>query len=137
MTRLVGLALFGAIALSTVALSGEKQKHSSGRPLPEMPKITAPVMFNTPEADAILSAMQVYPANNPWNEDISKRPVHPNSKNIVASAGLEKPLAWNMDMSFILVPPDQKKVQVKVVKYGDESDPGPYPVPDNAPIEDW
>jgi hypothetical protein len=43
--------------------------------------------------------------------------VHPNSKNIIASAGTEKPLQYNLDMSFIIVPPDQKKVPVKVVQY--------------------
>ena len=33
------------------------------------------------------------------------------------------------------MPPDQKRVNVKVVGYPGESDPGPYPVPDNVPIE--
>jgi hypothetical protein len=112
-------------------------RHSSGRPLPPLPPIKAPVMFNTPEADKILAAMQVFPADNAWNEDISKRPVHPNSKNIVASSGADKPLLYNLDMSFIIVPPDQKKVPVKVVSYPGESDLADYPLPDNAPIEDW
>ena len=67
----------------------EGVRHSSGRPLPELPPIKKPVMFDTPEADKILSAMQVFPPDNPWNEDISKRPVHPNSTNIVASSGAE------------------------------------------------
>ena len=40
-------------------------------------------------------------------------------------------------MGFIIVPPDQKKVPVKLLEYANESDPGPYPVPDNAPIENW
>ena len=40
-------------------------------------------------------------------------------------------------MGFVLVPPDQKRVPVKLVDYPDESDPGPFPVPDNAPIENW
>ena len=105
--------------------------------MPKLPPVTKPVMFNTPEADAILAALQVFPANNPWNEDISKLPVHPNSKNIVASSGAEKPLQYNLDMGFIIVPPDQKKVDVKIVTYPGESDKGPFPVPDNAPIEDW
>ena len=102
-----------------------------------MPKITRPVMFNTPEADRILAALQVFPADNPWNEDISNRPVHANSKNLIASVGNEKILAYNLDMAFILVPPNQKRVQVKIHDYPDESDPGPFPVPDNAPIEGW
>src|SRR5207302_1112382 len=97
--------------------SGGAVKHSSGRPLPPLPAIKAPVLFNTPAADKILAAMQVFPADNAWNEDISKRPVHPNSKNIIASAGADKPLLYNLDMSFIIIPPDQKKVPVKVVSY--------------------
>jgi hypothetical protein len=128
------------LPLALIAYSADKDapaKHSSGRELPPMPEIKQSVMFNTPEADKILSAMQVFPVNNPWNEDISKLPLLPNSKKIIASSGAEKGLAVNYDMSFILVPPDQKRVPVKIVNYPDESDKGPYPVPDNAPIEDW
>jgi hypothetical protein len=40
-------------------------------------------------------------------------------------------------MGFILVPPDQKRVPVKLVAYPAESDEGPYPIPDEAPIENW
>jgi hypothetical protein len=100
-------------------------------------RITQPVMFNTPEADRILSELQIFPPDNPWNEDISKRPVASNSRNLIASVGPDKSLAYNFDMSFILVPPDQKRVPVQINQYPDESDPGPYPVPDNAPIENW
>ena len=40
-------------------------------------------------------------------------------------------------MGFILVPPGQPRVDVKIVDYPDESDKGPFPVPDNTPIEGW
>src|SRR6185436_16661786 len=103
---------------------------------PRMPKYAKPVMFNTPEADAILGALQVFPKNNPWNEDISKRPVHPDSDKIVASVGRDKGFRYNLDMAFILVPASQPRIDVKV-KGTEESDKGPYPVPDNAPIEGW
>jgi hypothetical protein len=63
--------------------------------------------------------------------------LHPNSKKIIASIGAGKPLRYNPDMSFILVPPDQKKVEVKIVASPDESDKGPFPVPDDMPIEGW
>src|SRR5438094_9394177 len=102
---------------------------------PAMPAITKPVMFNTPEADKILTALQVFPPDNPWNEDISKLPLLPNSKQMVATIGADKRLAYNLDMGFVLVPPNQKKVPVKLVSYAGESDPGPYPVPDNVPIQ--
>jgi hypothetical protein len=101
-----------------------------------LPKFSKPVLFNTPEADAILAALQVFPKNNPWNEDISKRPVHPDSDKMIALVGKDKAVRVNFDMAFILVPSHQPKVEVKL-KSPDESDKGPYPVPDNAPIEGW
>jgi hypothetical protein len=35
------------------------------------------------------------------------------------------------------VPPVQKRVAVKITDYAAESDKGPYPVPDQVPIEGW
>jgi hypothetical protein len=125
---ITGVAVAAALASLAVA---------AGRVRPPMPKITKPVMFDTPEADAILSAMQVFPPDNPWNQDISAMPVHPDSARMIASVGADKPLGYNLDMGFIIVPPDQKRVPVKLLEYPAESDPGPYPLPDNAPIENW
>src|SRR5690242_10722390 len=90
---------------------------ASGRERPPMPAIRGPVMFNTPEADRILAALQVFPPDNPWNEDISRRPLLPNSRQMIATVGDDKPLAYNLDMSFILVPPDQGRVPVRIVGY--------------------
>lgn len=98
---------------------------------------TPPVLFDTPDADAMLQTMQVFPPDNPWNQAVTNWPLHPNSKNIVASIGREKPLRYNPDMAFVLVPPDQKRVDVKITGYPDESDKGPYPLPENLPIEGW
>jgi hypothetical protein len=79
----------------------------------------------------------VFPADNPWNEDISGRPVAPNSSAIIGSIGADKPLGYNLDMNFVIVPADQPRVPVRITLYPKESDPGPFPVPDNAPIENW
>jgi hypothetical protein len=103
----------------------------------KMPTLAAPVMFDTPAADAICAALEVFPADSPWNQTIEHWPLHPDSEAIIASIGRDKPFRANTDMSFILVPPDQKRVDVKIVEYPGESDPGPYPVPDNIPIEGW
>ena len=103
----------------------------------DIPDIAEPVMFNTPEADKILANFQIFPPNNPWNEDISELPVLENSDAIIELIGPEKNIAYNLDMSFILVPGDQPKVPAALLTYPDESDPGPYPIPDNAPIENW
>jgi hypothetical protein len=103
----------------------------------KMPKLTGPVAFDTAEADAILAALEVFPPDNPWNQLVEDWPLHPNSKNIIASIGPEKPFRYNPDMAFVLVPPDQKPIDVRIVQYPDESDKGPFPVPENVPIEGW
>src|SRR4051812_14864963 len=46
---------------------------------PRPPKITAPILFDTPQADQLLATMRICPASSPWHEDISKRPLHPDS----------------------------------------------------------
>ena len=58
------------------------------------PAIRQPVLFDTPEADAIVG-LQVFPPDNPWNQDVSHWPLHPNSRKIIASIGAEKPLRTN------------------------------------------
>lgn len=102
-----------------------------------MPKFDQPVSFDTPEADAICTALEVFPPDNPWNLLVEDWPVHPNSKAIVAAVGPDKPLRYNTDMGFVLIPPGFKRIPVKMVDYPDESDRGVYPVPDNIPIEGW
>jgi hypothetical protein len=101
------------------------------------PAVKSPTLFDTPEADKVVSQLQVFPKDNAWNADVSKWPLHPNSDKIVASIGRDKPLRYNPDMAYVLVPPDQKKIELSVIDYPDESDKGPFPIPDNVPIEGW
>src|SRR5262252_5226803 len=91
------------------------------RERPSMPKITKPVMFDTAEADAILAALQVFPPDNPWNQDISALPVAADSKAIIAGIGAEKSLGYDLGMAFVLVPPDQPVARVKLLDYPEES----------------
>ena len=98
---------------------------------------STPILFDTPEADRILERLQIFPPDNPWHEDVSARPVAPDSAAIVASIGADKPLGYNLDMNFVIVPPSQPRVPVRITGYPAESDPGPFPVPPNAPIENW
>ena len=128
----LAFALVAAMALVALGLVNA----AAARPRPPLPTITAPLQFGTPEADRILEAMQVFPPNNPWNQDISKMPVAKDSAVLLASIGADKSLGYNLDMGFVLVPPDQRRVVV-ALHDSSESDPGPYPVPDNAPIENW
>ncbi len=48
------------------------------------PQVARPTLFNTPEADAVVSAMQIMPVTNPWNEDVSQRPRLANSDAMIA-----------------------------------------------------
>ena len=102
-----------------------------------MPAIERPVPFDTPQADAIAAALEVFPPDHPFNQLVEDWPVHPRSDAIIDSIGRDKPLRYNPDMSYIFVPPDQPKVDVRLTLYPDESDPGPYPVPPKVPIEGW
>lgn len=79
----------------------------------------------------------------PWNQDISKEPVDPNSDALVASIGKGKSLhpdfgtVYNgapSGIPYIVVDGKQVKVPVQF-EYGGESDKGPYPIPPDAPIE--
>ena len=110
---------------------------AAGKPKADKVRITQPVLFGSPESDKILASLQIFPPDNPWNTDVSRWPLHPNSRNIFASIGPGKPLHHNSDMNWVFVPPNQKLVPIRIVDYPGESDKGPFPIPDNLPIEDW
>src|SRR5690348_16738113 len=76
------------------------------------PEVKSPTPFDTPEADKVVSQMQIFPKDNAWNADVSKWPLHPNSDKIVASVGRDKPLRGNADMAYVLVPANQKKIDM-------------------------
>jgi hypothetical protein len=126
-----------ALLIALSACSAEEAPKPAPPPPPRTPapKVQArPISFHTPEADAILSTLQVFPKDNPWNEDISNRPVHPDSDKMVDAIGRNLRFRWNLDQCFLIVPPDQPRVPLQI-EYKDESDPGPYPIPDDALIE--
>jgi hypothetical protein len=90
-----------------------------------------------------ISGQQVFPTNNPWNQDISSQPVDPNSAKLISSIGLSTGLHpdfgtyWNgapNGIPYVVVSGNQPLVPVSF-DYSDESDPGPYPIPPDAPIE--
>jgi hypothetical protein len=130
--RREAIVQFGCGLLLPGLVVGQQSKPASSPP-----RLDRPILFDTPEADKILESLQIFPADNPWNLDVSKWPVHPNSKAIIGSIGAAKPLRANSDMGFVLVPTDQPRVPVKLTDYPDESDKGPFPIPDNMPIEGW
>jgi hypothetical protein len=94
-------------------------------------------------ANADLHGHLLLPLDNPWNRDISRDPVDPNSDNLIASIGkarrLHPDFGTKLDgvpwgIPYVVVPGNQPRVAIEF-EYKDESDPGPYPVPAEAPIE--
>jgi len=90
-----------------------------------------------------LAGCQVFPPDNPWNTDISAYPLHPNSANFIADIDgtsnkfLHADFGSNLNygIPYTIVASTQPSVPINFTAYGDESDPGPYPIPPNAPIE--
>ena len=123
--------------------------NQEGRILGPLPAVTNAILFNTTNADAVVSATQIFPVTNPWNECISNRPVLSNSDAMIAqimsdlSAGRRTLIAFQ-EMNFVLAPDTQPLVSFEFVDYPDDSDLnggtypyGLYPIPTNMPIEGW
>src|SRR5256714_12836545 len=123
--------------------------NQEGRILGPAPIVSTPTLFNTPEADAIVSALQIMPVTNPWNEDISQRPRLANSDAMIAQiksdlAPARQALRAFFEMNYVLVPDNQARMTIPFLDYPDESDldggtfpNGRYPIPSNMPIETW
>ena len=94
--------------------------------------------------------IMVFPLDNAWNKDISGEPVDPYSSQIISSyaaAGIKADFGsglWHgapIGIPFVVVCGSQPKADIvwrandRDGNYGDESDPGPYPIPLSAPIE--
>jgi hypothetical protein len=95
-------------------------------------------------AGASLGGKRMFPADNPWNRDISREPVDPDSAAFISSIGLDKSLhpdfgtVWDgaqVGIPYVVVSGEQSRVPIRFTSDGDESDPGPYPVPPDAPVE--
>lgn len=87
-----------------------------------------------------LAGCPMFPAANAWNRDVSRAPVDPRSDAYVRSIGLGERLhpdfaSRRYGIPFSIVPQSQRRVPIRFTGYGDESDPGPYPIPAGARVE--
>lgn len=91
---------------------------------------------------ASLEGRRPFPDDNPWNRDVSGDPLDPASATLIASCGIRNlhpdfGTTWNgapNGIPYVVVAGSQPRVPVSFT-YADESDPGPYPIPADAPIE--
>jgi len=96
---------------------------------------------------ASLNGFVPFPSSNAWNQNISGAPVDPNSDAIInfigPTVGLHPDFGAGLyDGSSIGIPysvvsASQSMVNIDFTAYGDESDPGPMPIPANAQIEGY
>ncbi len=131
-----------ALLLVGNSLAAGERVNQEGRILGPPPSVSQPVLFNTPQADAVVAAMQIMPLNSPWNEDVSRRPLLVNSAAMIARISAD--LASNRqtlrpfyEMNYALVPDNQPDISIPFFNYPAESDPSPYPIPSNLPVEGW
>jgi hypothetical protein len=99
----------------------------------------------TQAAPPSIGDCQVFPANNLWNADVSHYPLDPKSDRYIASIQNDGSGQTNLHadfgedptygIPFVVVPSTQKAVPIRFEAYASQSDPGPYPVPKNAPVE--
>jgi len=130
-----------AIASLAAALCSCGAGAGPASPTPSYAQSTAansPAGTGTP----VLGGCQVFPADNPWNTDISGDPVDPNSANYLAAmnAGTEflhPDFGHNphYGIPVTLAPASTPYVPMKFFLYANQSNKGPYPYPPDAQIE--
>lgn len=103
-----------------------------------------PVVMGDAGVSPTLGGCPLFPPDNLWNRDVSADALHPQSAQIMANIqahGDNRMLRADFGrnpaygLPYVIVPESQARVPITYTEYGDESDPGPFPIPLNAPIE--
>jgi len=92
-----------------------------------------------PERRPSLAGCPVFPLDNAWNRAISSEPVDPHSADYLAFMGagslhLHPDFGGQYGQPFVIVPADQPRVPMSFL-YASQSEPGPYPFPQDVPIQ--
>ncbi len=120
-----------------IAVTSRATSRATGRST-TLPTTAAPAV--SPNASApLLGGCRVFPTDNAWNQRVDSLSVHPSSDQWVGTLGTGRTLHPDFGgpygIPFVVVPANQPRVPINFTAYGDESDPGPYPIPLDAPIE--
>ncbi|MDP4217420.1 MAG: hypothetical protein Q8927_14560, partial [Bacteroidota bacterium] len=140
------LAVLCSICLIYCSKKGTPPAAQPGPGVPNDPHGTSTCHTQLSDAEQVM----LFPADNPWNKDISASAVDSASGQILAAYAHTGVFAdfgsglWQgapIGIPFVVVCASQPKIPVVYRSnaydgnYGDESDPGPYPIPLDAPIE--
>jgi RNA polymerase sigma factor (sigma-70 family) len=95
--------------------------------------------------NASLGGRRPFPADNPWNQDVSREPVEPLSDRLIASLGRDTALFPDFGpstylgapqgISYVVIGGNEARVPVRF-RYVEDSDPGPYPIPAQLPMKE-
>jgi hypothetical protein len=144
------------LALSLLLLAGctvtqppnDQTGSTPGSPNPTAPPVAPDVPGAAP---ATIGGCRIFPDDNWWNLDIQAAPVDARSSAYIASiasdpsaehdaagravlhADFGSHAEWGMP--YAVVPSSQPLLPITFSEYPDESDPGPYPIPLEAPVE--
>ncbi|HUR46786.1 MAG TPA: hypothetical protein VMZ27_12990, partial [Candidatus Saccharimonadales bacterium] len=107
--------------LAAIICRAERINHE-GRILGPLLSVTNATLFNTPQADAVVASMQIFPRDNAWNENIAGRPILSNSAAMMALifsdlATNRRTLRVFQEMNFVLVPTNQPLVPINFDTY--------------------
>jgi hypothetical protein len=104
---------------------------------------SAKLLLGTDSGPSV-SGVPLFPPDHIWNTRIDSLPVDPHSAEYIGTIGSDNYLhadfgsgvyeGYPIGIPYNLVNGSQEKKTV-VFEYADESDPGPYPIPDNPLIE--
>ena len=111
--------------------------------VPPTTTLTPPTTIQPTPGSTQLGGCAVFPSDNPWNQDVRTLPVRAESGAWVRSVNgggvrnVHPDFGSNpgYGIPFVIVPAAQPGVSITFDDYGSESDPGPYPIPTNAPVE--
>jgi hypothetical protein len=101
--------------------------------------VDAGVDARAPSRGPTLAGCPVFPIENAWNTDISSEPVDPHSADYLAFMGagslhLHPDFGGPYGQPFVVVPADQLRLPMSFL-YTSQSEPGPYPFPQDVPIQ--
>ena len=129
-------AATGASTLILLFLSGSAVAGSNIAPAAQ---ISGAVVATAPGPHEY--SCPIFPASNPLNREITHAPVDPRSAAYIAAIGAGGHLHPDFGtepgygIPYVVVGPSQPKVPIDFTEYGEESEPGPYPVSADAPVE--
>jgi len=104
---------------------------------------TAYAVRLNPPRTPMIGGCRVFPTDNAWNQNIRNAPLRARSNETIAyiqahgADFLHADFGENQSygIPYVVVPQSQPLVPITYTDYGDESDPGPMPIPLNAPVE--